>query len=50
MKRPVLRGAAPAILIVGGAGGVDSVAIQLARKLTDLTIIATAMFVRPAWA
>jgi len=42
VKRPVLRGAAPAILIVGGAGGVGSIAIQLARKLTDLTIIATA--------
>ena len=35
-------GAAPAILIVGGAGGVGSVAIQLARALTDLTVIATA--------
>jgi NADPH2:quinone reductase len=35
-------GAAPAILIVGGAGGVGSVAIQLARELTDLTVIATA--------
>lgn len=39
--RPV-PGAAPAILIVGGAGGVGSIAIQLARRLTDLTIIATA--------
>lgn len=35
-------GAAPAILIVGGAGGVGSVAVQLARVLTDLTVIATA--------
>jgi NADPH2:quinone reductase len=33
---------APAILIIGGAGGVGSIAIQLARRLTDLTIIATA--------
>jgi NADPH:quinone reductase len=41
VKRPV-RGAAPAILIVGGAGGVGSIAIQLARTLTDLTVIATA--------
>ena len=41
VKRPV-RGAAPAILIVGGAGGVGSIAIQLARALTDLTVIATA--------
>ncbi|GHC64679.1 zinc-binding alcohol dehydrogenase family protein [Limoniibacter endophyticus] len=30
------------LLIIGGAGGVGSMAIQLARKLTDLTIIATA--------
>lgn len=35
-------GAAPAIVIVGGAGGVGSVAIQLVRALTDLTVIATA--------
>src|SRR5882757_1225080 len=31
-----------ALLIVGGAGGVGSIAIQLARKLTKLTVIATA--------
>ncbi|MGC9268743.1 zinc-binding alcohol dehydrogenase family protein [Acidiphilium sp.] len=30
------------ILIVGGAGGVGSMAIQLARRLTGLTVIATA--------
>lgn len=30
------------ILIVGGAGGVGSIAIQLAAELTDLTVIATA--------
>jgi zinc-binding alcohol dehydrogenase family protein len=50
VKRPV-KGAAHAILIVGGAGGVGSIAVQLARKLTDLTVIATAS--RPetqAWA
>jgi NADPH:quinone reductase len=35
-------GAAPAILIIGGAGGVGSIAIQIARALTDLTVIATA--------
>ena len=35
-------GAAPAILIVGGAGGVGSIAIQMARALTDLTVIGTA--------
>lgn len=35
-------GAADAILIIGGAGGVGSIAIQLARRLTGLTVIATA--------
>lgn len=39
--RPV-PGAAPALLIVGGAGGVGSIAVQLARRLTDLTVVATA--------
>ena len=50
VKRSV-PGAAPAILIVGGAGGVGSIAIQMARALTDLTVIGTAS--RPetvAWA
>ena len=37
-----VQGAANALLIVGGAGGVGSMAIQLARQLTDLTVIATA--------
>lgn len=37
-----VSGAANALLIVGGAGGVGSIAIQLARTLTDLTVIATA--------
>ena len=40
--RRSVPGAANAILIVGGAGGVGSIAIQLARALTDLTVIATA--------
>jgi zinc-binding alcohol dehydrogenase family protein len=31
-----------ALLIIGGAGGVGSIMIQLARKLTALTVIATA--------
>lgn len=42
VKGKGVPGAAPAILIIGGAGGVGSIAIQLARKLTDLTVIATA--------
>jgi zinc-binding alcohol dehydrogenase family protein len=41
VKRQI-PGAAKAVLIVGGAGGVGSIAIQLARTLTDLTVIATA--------
>lgn len=40
--RDAVPGAANAILIVGGAGGVGSIAVQLARHLTDLTVIATA--------
>ncbi|WP_336743926.1 zinc-binding alcohol dehydrogenase family protein [Aureimonas altamirensis] len=51
VKGRAVPGAAPAILIIGGAGGVGSIAIQLARKLTGLTVIATAS--RPetkAWA
>ncbi|NKB95794.1 zinc-binding alcohol dehydrogenase family protein [Ochrobactrum intermedium] len=41
VRRPV-AGAVNAIVIIGGAGGVGSIAIQLARALTDLTVIATA--------
>ncbi len=41
VTRPV-PGAAPAVLIIGGAGGVGSMAIQLLRARTDLTVIATA--------
>jgi len=37
-----VAGAANAILVIGGAGGVGSITIQLARQLTDLTVIATA--------
>ncbi|EHS51035.1 zinc-binding alcohol dehydrogenase family protein [Rhizobium sp. PDO1-076] len=35
-------GAARVLLITGGAGGVGSIAIQLAKQLTDLTVVATA--------
>ena len=41
VRKPV-PGAANAILIVGGAGGVGSIAIQLAASLTDMQVIATA--------
>ena len=41
VHKPV-SGGANAILLVGGAGGVGSIAIQLARALTNLTVIATA--------
>lgn len=40
--RDTVPGAANAILIIGGAGGVGSIAVQLARHLTDLIVIATA--------
>jgi NADPH2:quinone reductase len=40
VRRPV-TGAANAILIAGGAGGVASIAVQFACRLTDLTVIAT---------
>ena len=38
-KPPPLRGS---LLVLGGAGGVGSLLIQLARQLTGLTVIATA--------
>jgi NADPH:quinone reductase len=41
VRKPV-PGAAAAILIIGGAGGVGSIAIQLVRRLTSLNVIATA--------
>jgi len=45
IRRPV-PGAASAVLIIGGAGGVGSIAIQLAKQLGRQTVIATAS--RPA--
>jgi zinc-binding alcohol dehydrogenase family protein len=50
INKPV-PGGSETLLIIGGAGGVGSIAIQLARCLSDVTIIATAS--RPetkAWA
>jgi zinc-binding alcohol dehydrogenase family protein len=41
VRKPV-PGATHAILIIGGAGGVGSIATQLARQLTDLTVVTTA--------
>ncbi|ACB94597.1 zinc-binding alcohol dehydrogenase family protein [Beijerinckia indica] len=41
INKPV-AGIKPSILIIGGAGGVGSIAIQLARQLTELEVIATA--------
>jgi zinc-binding alcohol dehydrogenase family protein len=41
VRRPV-PGAANAVLVIGGAGGVGSITIQLLQALTDLTVIATA--------
>ena len=42
VKGRQVPGSAKAILIIGGAGGVASITIQLARQLTELTVIATA--------
>jgi NADPH2:quinone reductase len=41
VRRPTAQGGG-SILIIGGAGGVGSIAIQLLRALTDLNVIATA--------
>ncbi len=41
VKRPTAQGG-HTILLIGGAGGVGSITIQLLRALTDLTVIATA--------
>ena len=40
--RRQIAGAAPAVFILNGGGGVGSIAIQLLRALTDLTVIASA--------
>lgn len=39
---PKQGGAGQTLLIIGGAGGVGSILIQLARKLTQLQVVATA--------
>jgi zinc-binding alcohol dehydrogenase family protein len=41
VREPVPSGA-KTLLIIGGSGGVGSIAVQLARQLTDMTVIATA--------
>lgn len=41
VNRPTAQGA-NIILIIGGAGGVGSIAIQLLRAMTNITVIATA--------
>jgi len=42
LRVPEGGGAGKALLIIGGAGGVGSIAIQLAKQLTRLEVIATA--------
>ena len=42
LRVPQGGGAGQALMIVGGAGGVGSILIQLARQLTQLKVIATA--------
>lgn len=41
VNRPTVQGS-NIILVIGGAGGVGSITIQLLRALTDMTVIATA--------
>ena len=41
VNKPV-AGGSRALLLVGGAGGVGSIAVQLLKTLTDIQIIATA--------
>lgn len=41
VNKPV-AGGKRILLVIGGAGGVGSIAIQLAKTLTDLTVVATA--------
>lgn len=41
VAKPV-AGGQRVLLVIGGAGGVGSVAIQLAKILTDLTVVASA--------
>ncbi len=40
--RDAVPGGSGTLLVIGGAGGVGSITIQLARALTDLTVVATA--------
>lgn len=42
LRLPRGGGEGAAVLILGGAGGVGSMAIQLARRLTGVTVVATA--------
>lgn len=42
LQQPSLKYPRPVLLIVGAAGGVGSILVQLARQLTTATIIATA--------
>lgn len=42
LSLPAQGGAGASILIIGAAGGVGSILVQLARQLTELTVIATA--------
>lgn len=42
LQLPIGGGSGEAILVIGGAGGVPSMALQLARQLSDVTVVATA--------
>ncbi|WP_445767115.1 zinc-binding alcohol dehydrogenase family protein [Rheinheimera sp.] len=42
IQQPSLKHPRPVLLVTGAAGGVGSILLQLARKLTSVTIVATA--------
>ena len=42
LQLPIGGGSGEALLVIGGAGGVPSMALQLARQLSDVTVVATA--------
>jgi zinc-binding alcohol dehydrogenase family protein len=48
VKRSAAENSNQSVLIIGGAGGVGSIAIQLAKKLAGLRVIATASRVESA--
>ena len=42
LQLPIGGGSGESLLVIGGAGGVPSMAVQLARQLSDVAVVATA--------